>query len=152
MWSYDDSYGSTLCFQEFNGSGAVGDPTCWFHGFTDGRQDEHPACNSDGTVVAWARENESSSYAGKHEIWTMPTDSEDGSDATKIVETHDDATMPVWAPGDGQIAFAWNAPLGDSSTDYEIWKKNANGSGNAIPVTDNAYEDDAPTWGPAVLP
>jgi len=72
----------------------------------------------------------------------------DGSGPLTLVSTHQNAINPVWAPGDGQIAFAWNA---GGTGDYEIWKMNEDGTGQAK-VTDNTYEDIEPTWGAGVLP
>lgn len=153
VWASDDSYEGQICYQEFDANGPVSDTKeCYFSGYGDPRADIHPACDSNGRTVAWARENADSQYSGNHEIWTMDLDDDDPeSTATRILSTINDATMPVWSPGDGQIAFAWNR-LWMGSSDYEIWKINSNGTGGQLPVTDNLDDDDAPSWGPAVLP
>lgn len=153
-WSADDSYATELCWQEFDGNGAVSDTKeCYFRGVDDGRHDRHPACDSTGTWVAWARENSDlDNYSGRHEIWTMDLSASDPeSTATRRFATNDDAIMPEWSPGDAQIAFAWNRLL-NGSADYELWKINSSDAPAQTPITGNLVEDDAPSWGPAVLP
>jgi len=144
VWIHTDTYGEELCYQEFNGNGPVGSRTCWYGNQGD-LHDEHPSCDSTGGTITWARESQT--YTGMHDIWTMTSG---GSNPHAIQDGIDDETMPVWAPGDEYIAFAWNRiwPSGDSH-DYEIWTMLPDGTGDFAVTANDGVDDLEPTWGPA---
>ena len=138
VWKEEDSYGGRICYQEFDDDGPVGDDDCRYGGFGD-RKDEHPSCDSEGLFITWARE--STAYEGRHDIWIM--DADDGANAERIALSSFDETMPVWKPGGTDIAYTKK----QDNEYYEIYRMQDDGSGQGE-LTNNDYDDIAPSWAP----
>ena len=103
--------------------------------------DRAPVWSPDGRRVAFV-----SNRGGRWGIYAM---SVDGSDAVHLTNNDANDRAPVWSPDGRRIAFLSDR---DADRSYapmtpEIYSMNADGS-NAIRLTDNDFEDDAPIWSP----
>ncbi len=97
-----------------------------------------PAWSPDGSKIAF-----SSNRTGLSQIFTMNAD---GSNQTQISSGVANDTEPAWSPDGTQIAF--RRTLVSLNARSDIWKFNANGSGEtALTVTQTANEG-RPTWSP----
>jgi dipeptidyl aminopeptidase/acylaminoacyl peptidase len=137
--------------------------------FTAGpKSDTTPRWSPDGTKLAFVSNREGE----KKQVYVMPTD---GGEPMRLTDLKEDAGELAWSPDGTRIAFSARVP--DEAYDEEDDKKRrprritraqykldnvgwttdrrthifvvpADGSGEAVQLTDGDYEDSTPTWSP----
>jgi Tol biopolymer transport system component len=157
-----------LCIQQVNENGAIPNTLTCYLGESHERANQHPSCNSDGTMAAFAQ-SLGDTKAGTifieqpHEICTIDLEDEEPESTLDCLvdEENDpnnelDDTNPAWSPGNSQLAFASEREGQDETSEYDIWAVNAQNLPQQTPVnltdTDDDILDLDPDWGPASLP
>jgi len=137
--------------------------------FTAGpKADTTPRWSPDGTNLAFASDRE----RDKKQVYVMPAD---GGEAMRLTDLKEDASELAWSPDGTRIAFS--ARVRDEAYDEEDEKKRrprritraqykldnvgwttdrrrhifvvpADGSGDAVQLTEGDYEHSTPTWSP----
>jgi Tol biopolymer transport system component len=101
--------------------------------------DLDPACSPDGSKIAFTRATD---------IWVMNADAT-GEVAISGSEGPD--SQPAWSPDGSQIVYVSNQNTpGGGTTGFELFVRNADGSGTSRPLTDtpNNVSSRAPAWSP----
>jgi len=82
-----------------------------------------------------------SSRDGNDEIYTINAD---GTNPINVTQNVADDNDPTWAPSGTMLGFASNRD-GDK---FEIYRANADGTGTPTRLTNNSFNDVAPSWPP----
>ncbi len=94
--------------------------------------EDYPSWSPDGAKLAFSRDGD---------IYTA---NPDGTSLTPLTQTPATDVEPDWSPDGNQIAFrSW------VSTNDEIWKMNANGTGQTNLTNNGSLVDERPAWSPA---
>ena len=99
---------------------------------TPGVNEDYPSWSPDGAQIAFSRDGD---------IYTA---SPDGSSLAALTQTPAIDVEPDWSPDGNQIVFR----TGFSAND-EIWKMNANGTGQVNLTNNGSLVDERPSWSPA---
>ena len=117
---------SDLFVMNANGSGQVNITN------TPSIDEDYPSWSPDGNKIAFSRDGD---------IYTVKPD---GTALTPLTQTARTEIEPDWSPYANQIAFRTTANVDD-----EIWKMNANGSGQTDLTNNGSVVDEHPSWSPA---
>ncbi len=123
--SYSSSSGSDYEIHTMNsdGTGSV-------QLTTNSVDDQEPCWSSDGSMITFSTNRDSN-----YEIYTMNSD---GSTQTNLTNTVGiDETLPAWSSNGISIAYEKSG---------EIYKRNSDGSGNETNLTNDASDDQDPSW------
>ena len=106
---------------------------------TNSVPDTDPAYSPDGKKIAFTRAND---------IWVMNAD---GSDPKAITGPEGPDSQAAWSRDGSQIVYVSNQNTpGGGTTGFELWVRNADGSGEARRLTEtpNNVSSRAPAWSP----
>jgi TolB protein len=93
--------------------------------------ESYPAWSPDGTAIAFSRDGD---------IYKV---SPSGANLTRLTSSVNAEIEPDWSPNSGQIVFRQGI-----NADDELWKMNANGTGQFMLTTNGSVPEERPVWSP----
>lgn len=100
-------------------------------------EDRYPAWSPDGQSIAFASDL---AGPGTFEIWRMPAG---GGEPEQLTEAENNSFAPVYSPDGTWIAF-----ISDRGGDGDLYRMNADGTGERILTTNDDVDALDPAWSP----